>query len=193
MIAAYLRVSTLDQNHDGQRAEVERWIERNGIDPAKVTWYADSETGTRMDRAALQRLDKDIASGKVHTVIVRHLDRLGRNMLDGMNVMSRWLKHGAGVKVTSSGIDCSTDVGQIIAAVLLGFAQMENKLRKERQKAGIAVAKERGIYKGRKAGSTKAKPTRAIELRDKGLSPAEIATAMGTSERTVWRYLAATA
>ncbi len=48
-----------------------------------------------------------------------------------------------------------------------------------------------GIYTGRKPGSAKAKPKRAHELRDKGLTLAKLATALGVSERTVARYLTA--
>jgi DNA invertase Pin-like site-specific DNA recombinase len=73
----------------------------------------------------------------------------------------------------------------MIAAVLLGLAEIELEYRRERQPAGISVAKKRGVYKGRKKG----KPERARELKDKGLSPGEIATALGVSERTIWRYL----
>ena len=59
----------------------------------------------------------------------------------------------------------------------------------ERQKAGIEAAKARGVYTGRAVGSTKANPGRARELKKKGLSMDEIATALGVSARTVTRYL----
>jgi len=56
---------------------------------------------------------------------------------------------------------------------------------KERQAAGIAVARQRGVYKGRKPGATKAKPQRARELRAKGMSLPEIAQALSVDKRTV--------
>ena len=59
------------------------------------------------------------------------------------------------------------------------------------QRAGIEVAKRKGIYKGRKQGTTKSEPERARELRAKGLTVAEIAQALGTTKRTVQRYLVA--
>ena len=62
-------------------------------------------------------------------------------------------------------------------------------IRRERQTAGIQVARKKGSYKGRKKGTTKSKPDRAKELRDKGLKVAEIAQALGVSERTAFRYL----
>ena len=65
-------------------------------------------------------------------------------------------------------------------------------LRQQRQMAGIEVARERGVYKGRKQGATKGKPSRVVTLRAKGLSNAEIAQSLGISRRTVQRYLKAT-
>jgi DNA invertase Pin-like site-specific DNA recombinase len=80
--------------------------------------------------------------------------------------------------------------GKMLAAVLLGIAEMEQETRRERQRAGIALAKRRGVYKGRQPGTTKGDPERARVLSAKGNSIAEIARALGTSERTVRRYLA---
>jgi DNA invertase Pin-like site-specific DNA recombinase len=77
----------------------------------------------------------------------------------------------------------------MIAAVLLGLSEVELEFRRERQAAGIEVAKTKGVYTGRAKGTTKAKPRRARELRDQGLTVPEIANALATSERTVWRYL----
>jgi DNA invertase Pin-like site-specific DNA recombinase len=82
-------------------------------------------------------------------------------------------------------------VGKIVAAVLLGVAELEWTDRKERQAAGIALAKKAGVYRGRKAGTTKGRPARARELRDKGMLAPEIAAALRVSTRTVFRYLQA--
>ena len=78
----------------------------------------------------------------------------------------------------------------MIARVLFGVAEMEQQTRRERQRAGIEVAKEQGIYKGRQKGTTKATAERALELRQSGLKVDEVATALGVSRRTVMRYLA---
>ena len=96
------------------------------------------------------------------------------------------------VSVTQQ-LDFNGPQGKLIAALLLGIAEMEQETRRERQRAGIEAAKERGVYLGRKVGTTKAKPQRAHKLRDKGLTHEEIATAMGVSRRTVIRYLAESA
>jgi DNA invertase Pin-like site-specific DNA recombinase len=66
-------------------------------------------------------------------------------------------------------IDFNGTVGKMLAAVLLGIAEMEQETRREHQAAGIDVAKKAGKYRGRKTGSTKAKPERALMLRQQGL------------------------
>ena len=77
----------------------------------------------------------------------------------------------------------------MLAAVLFGVAEMEQEIRRERQKAGIEAARDLGVYKGRKPGTRKAKPQRAREMRQKGLTDSEIGSALGVSCRTVQRYL----
>jgi DNA invertase Pin-like site-specific DNA recombinase len=79
----------------------------------------------------------------------------------------------------------------MVASVLFGLAEIEWEYRRERQAAEIAVAKAQGVYHGRQKGTTKAQPQRAATLRQRGLTVLEIATALGVSERTVFRYLMA--
>jgi DNA invertase Pin-like site-specific DNA recombinase len=191
-VAVYLRVSTADQSHDSQRAEVLAWLERQAIDPARVVWYVDTETGRVSSRPELDRLKTDVETGRVKTVVVYKLDRLSRDMLHGMELVGAWCKAGVRVASVTQPIDLSGTVGRVIAAVLFGFAELEWTTRKDRQAAGIAVAKSRGVYKGAKPGYRKAKPARAEELRARGLTVPEIATTMGVSVRTVARYLATT-
>ena len=86
-------------------------------------------------------------------------------------------------------IDLSGPVGRMVASVMFGLAEIELEYRRERQQAGIAVAKNRGVYRGRQKGTTKSKPPRARQLRKQGLMIPEIANAVAVSERTVFRYL----
>ena len=190
MIAAYIRVSTVSQNLEGQEAEIKRWIAGNA-DGEQVRWFVDKATGTNIDRSGFKALQAAIFNGEVKTVVIYKLDRLSRSVKDGINTISDWTERGVRLVVTSQQIDLSGAVGRMIASVLLAVGEMENETRKERQQAGIAVAKERGVYKGRKRGTTKANDTRAIDLHRQGLKPGEIATALGVSRTTVWRYIQA--
>jgi len=190
MIGIYIRVSTVCQNAAGQKREIRRWLKGNGIDEKDVEWYVDKATGNNLDRPELERLQRDIFSGEIETVVVWKLDRLSRNLREGINVLADWCDRGLRVVSITQQIDFNGALGKMLAAVLLGVAEMEQETRRERQAAGIAAAKERGnVYTGRIAGTTKAKPNRALELRNKGLNDSEIATAMGISRRTVQRYL----
>lgn len=188
-IAAYVRVSSKRQKDDGQRAEIQKWLDANGIDAKQVEWYADKETGRTMQRPEFDRLQKDIFNGKVKCVILWKLDRLSRRLKDGVTTLADWAERGLKIVVVTQQLEFNGAVGRTLAALLMGLSEIEWEYRKERQQAGIAVAKKKNIYKGRKAGTTKGKPERAKELKAKGLNAAEIATALGVSERTVFRYL----
>lgn len=189
MIGAYLRVSSADQKHDSQRAEIRRYMKNNGITAKQVTWYEDTETGTKLQRSEFDRLQRDIFAGTVKIVIIWKLDRLSRNLRDGVNVLADWAEKGLKIVIVTQQLELNGVIGRTIAALLLGLAEIEHGNIRERQKAGIEAAKARGVYTGRAVGSTKAKPGRARELKRKGLSMEEIATALGVSTRTVTRYL----
>ncbi len=188
-VACYVRVSPgRRQKDDSQRAEIQKWLDANGIDPRQVSWYADKESGRTVKREDFDRLQADIFHGKVKAVVLWKLDRLARRLRDGVNILADWCERGVKIVVVTQQIELNGAVGRMIAALLLGLAEIEWEYRKERQEAGIAVAKKKGVYQGRKAGTLKAKPDRAMTLKAKGLTVPEIATSLGVSERTVFRY-----
>ena len=162
----------------------------NGVDPATARWYVDFEKGERIVRRDINRLRRDVFMGEVDTIVVWRLDRLSRSMRDGLSVLCDWCDRGLRVVSVTQQIDFNGTVGKMIAAVLFGVAEMEQETRRERQAAGIAVAKERGKYRGRQRGTTKAKPNRARQVRARGHTVQEVATALGVSKRTALRDLA---
>ena len=187
--AAYVRVSTVGQNEAGQRRKVREWLKGNGVD--KVRWYVDKATGDNLDRPEFEKLQADIFNGTVKTVVVFKLDRLSRDLADGINTLTDWLEKGVRIVSVTQQLDFSGATGKLVAAVLFAVAEMEQETRRERQAVGIAAAKEKGVYKGRKAGATTkgVRPSRAAQLREKGATYAEIAQSMNVSQSTVRRYL----
>lgn len=185
----YLRVSDKDQNLDGQKAEVTAWITAHGMQPENCRWYIDKQTGKTLNRKAMTQLRADIDAGKVTTVVCQRLDRLSRNLVDGLTLVCNWAERGIRLVAVTQDIDLSGAIGKIVAAVILGVAEMELQLRRERQRAGIEVARERGVYKGRKKGTYRGDPNRARELYTLGMKIPEIAKAMGVSESSIWKYL----
>ncbi len=189
MIGCYCRVSTSRQKNDSQRAEISRWLRGSSIPADAVVWFEDKETGKTLKRPGFDRLKQAIFEGRIKTVIVWKLDRISRRQREGINLLADWCDRGIRVVVVTQQIDLTGAVGRMVASVMFGLAEIELEYRRERQAAGIAVAKARGVYKGRKPGTTKANPARAQELRARGLVVPEISTALGVSERTVFRYL----
>jgi len=189
MVACYCRVSSRRQTHESQKAEIQRWLRQNRIRARRVVWFEDMEMGHLLKRSAFARLQQVIFAGNVEMVVVSKLDRLSRRQHDGINLLADWCERGVRIVVVTQQIDLSDTVGQLVASVLFGLAEIEQEFRRERQAAGIAVATRKGIYSGRKRGTTKAKPARARVLRSRGLTTPEIANALKISPRTVFRYL----
>ena len=189
MIACYCRVSSRSQKTESQKAELTRWLTHQGLDLTAVQWFEDIERGQSLRRPAFVRLQRAIRAGTVTTVVVWKLDRLTRRQQDGINLLAEWCRHNVRVVAVTQQIDLSGPVGRMVASVLFGLAEIEWEYRRERQAAGIAVAKAQGVYHGRQKGTTKAQPQRAQTLRQRGLTVVEIATALGISERTAFRYL----
>lgn len=197
MFGVYVRVSSKGQRTDSQIDELQRYLEGNGIPADQIRWYEDKESGKNLDRPAFKRLQADIFNGEIKSVICWKLDRIARSQRDGINLIHEWVDKGVRLVITTMQLDITGTVGRMVAGLMFALAELERENIRARQKIGIATAKRkaakegRTLYKGRKAGTTKAKPSRVAELAEKGFSQAEIATALGINARTVRRYLAA--
>jgi DNA invertase Pin-like site-specific DNA recombinase len=195
-VAVYIRVSTVGQNEAGQRREIERWLHGNGIE--NVQWYVDKESGDTLKRPAFAKLQKAIFNGEVSTVVVWKLDRLSRKFRDGINIICDWCDRDVRIVATTQQIDFAGTVGKIIAAVLVGIAEMEQQTRKERQRAGIDAALERirqgkqEHWGGSKPGHKRVTPDKAEiikHMKEQGKPIAAIARAVGVSRPTVYAVL----
>ncbi len=186
-VAVYLRVSSEDQNPESQRADIQRWLDQNGITSAR--WFEDKETGRNLNRPEYQKLSKQVRQGKIKTVVCWKLDRLSRSFKDGVRLIADWSERDVRIVSATQPIDLSGIMGQLFATVYFALAEMELNHLRERQAAGIAVAKAEGKYKGGKAGYRKAQPERVLELRANGLTVKEIASSLNVNGRTVSRYL----
>lgn len=199
-VAAYLRVSTDDQRHDSQKLVLDRWLASEGIDPDKVEWYEDVETGTRIDRLGMDRLRLDVGRGLRKVIVVYALDRISRDFFDGVNLLGAWLKLGARVASATEPLDLSGELGQALAGVIFALGAAEHRKRRDRQRAGIEAAKARGVKFGRPRGEggvpgkrlkvTAEQEAACRRLKAEGVKIAAIARATGLSRPTVYSILA---
>lgn len=171
----YARVSSAGQDYQGQ---IDR-LAQDGCAPIR----AEKVTGAaREGRGELGAILDFIREGD-ELVVVR-LDRLARSTRDTLNIVAELEAKGASLRVLEPEISTGGDLGRIVITTLGMVAELERSFLRERQKAGIAVAKERGVYKGRR----KSIDASAIEsLRAQGLGPTAIAKQLGISRMTVYR------
>ena len=147
-VYAYLRVSTDDQDHgvDAQRAAISKVVQ---VDE----WFEERASGKSLDgRPVLVNLLDRVCDEKA-TLVVGKLDRLGRSVVDVLNVFERLQECGASIKVLDMGIDTSTPAGEMMLTVLAAFAQFERRMISQRTKDGLAAAKAKGVKLGRPVGS----------------------------------------
>ena len=176
--AVYLRVSTTDQNLEGQRNACIQWLEGQGLDPDHVQWFEDKKSGSNLDRPAFADMQAAIFNGKVRTVVCYALDRLSRDQRDATNLLGDWCDAGVRVVVTTLQLDIANGIGKVVANLMFGLAELDRARLLERQAGGIAVAKAKGKYKGRKPGTTKCSPAKARKLIEKGMSQRQAAKAL---------------
>ena len=107
-------------------------------------------------------------------------------MRDLQNIVHEVREKGVALKATEQPIDTSTSAGKAFLDMLGVFAELETNLRRERQMEGIAKAKQRGAYKGRKPSID---VERVRDLRQKGLGATAIARELGIGRASVYRVL----
>lgn len=184
--AVYVRCSSASQSNDSQRFELEQYLGSQVV-CGRVEWYEDAAvTGTNLERPALQRLHRDIVDGRVDTVVVWKLDRLSRNIADGVKLLSDWVARGVRMVAVTQQIDLSGPLGRMVASLLLGIAEMERQHLRERQAAGIARAKAAGVRFGR---PTTVNAAHVHRMRAQGLGVSEIARKLRISRQSVYNAL----
>ena len=109
-------------------------------------WYRDTYTGTSMDRPGFRQLMRDIESGRVETLVVWRLDRLGRTAKGLTSLFEDQIRCKVNLISLKDGLDLVTPAGRLMANVLAGVAAYETEVRAERIMAGQSAARDRGVH-----------------------------------------------
>ena len=175
----YTRVSTIDQNLDRQL---------DGIDVDRV--FADKISGKNTHRPALAELLEYVRAGD--TVVVHSMDRLARNLDDLRQLVRTLTARGVRVEFVKESLTFTGDdspMATLLLSIMGSFAEFERALIRERQMEGIAAARKRGVYTGRKKALTDQQAADIRRRAASGETKASLAREYGVSRETLYQYL----
>lgn len=180
MRIGYARVSTLDQNPDLQEQKLrEAGCERVVVERA---------SGAKADRPELNRLLDDILRPG-DTLVVWKLDRLARSLKHLIETAEMLKGRGIGFVSLTDAIDTASPGGMLVFHVLGAIAEFERALIRERQREGIALARQRGAYRGRKKALAQEQVAELRQRAAAGEKKAQLARGFGISRETLYQYL----
>ena len=182
-VVGYVRVSSSDQNESRQ---VEALSGAGRL-------FVDKMSGRSADRPALAEMLSYIREGD--TVRVASLDRLARNLDDLRRLVETMTTEGIRVEFIKEGLAFTgedSSLSKLLLSVMGAFAEFERSLIRERQAEGIAIAKVKGAYRGRKRSLSAENVNQAREWVDAGVPKAEVARRLAVSRQTLYTALAPT-
>lgn len=177
----YARVSTDDQKLDLQIDA----LKRAGVPASNI--YTDQASGAAVaGRDGLLYAIKHLREGS--TLVVWKIDRLGRDLSELIQTAERIRKKGADLISLTEKIDTTSAFGKAMYHIIGVFAQLERDMIRERTKAGMAAARERGKIPGRRPSLTPEKRAEVITHMRAGLSFEQIAPLVGVSKSTLYNF-----
>ncbi|AGK96699.1 recombinase family protein [Clostridium pasteurianum] len=191
-IFAYIRVSTKEQNTDRQHEALREYEGTNKIKFNAV--FEDKASGKDFDRPQYKVLKEIIKPGDI--LVIKELDRLGRNFMDTPKELQYFFERNIKVKILDTPlIDTGDDkLDYTINNMLIGFlsyiADKEREKIQSRVKEGLKAAKDNGVKLGR--------PERTIpdnfekyykRWKIKEITAIEFAKLLGISRSTLYRYI----
>lgn len=175
----YARCSSISQSLDIQIADL-------NANACQFIRQEKVSGRTRDDRPELRTILDFMQKGDI--LMVTRLDRLARSTLDLCQIVKELEQKGCTLRATQQSIDTSTPLGRMMVQLLGVFAEFENEIRRERQAAGIALGKQRGVYKGRARKYDTEAVFKAYEA-NKKLGATKLARKLGCSKHTIYRCL----
>jgi DNA invertase Pin-like site-specific DNA recombinase len=175
----YVRVSTLDQTEARQL---------EGVEVARI--FTDKASGKDTKRPQLELLMGFVRTGD--TVVVHSMDRLARNLDDLRRIVQTLTGRGVRIEFVKEHLSFTGEdspMANLMLSVMGAFAEFERALIHERQREGIALAKQRGAYKGRKKSLSEIQVGQLRARLATGISKAQTAREFHISRETLYQYL----
>lgn len=140
MNIAYVRVSTVEQNEARQL----EGLRKHGIEK----WFTEKVSGKDTNRPELQNMLDFVREGD--TVYVHDFSRLARSTKDLLDIVEKLGEKNVHLVSNKENLDTSTPTGKLMLTMIAAINEFERANLLERQREGIAEAKKKGVYKGRK-------------------------------------------
>ena len=175
----YVRVSTVEQNE-------KRQLDGQVLDRV----FMDKASGRDTSRPQLAELLRFARDGD--TVVVHSMDRLARSLDDLRGLVQGLTCKGVRVEFVKESLVFTGEdspMANLMLSVMGAFAEFERSLISERQREGIALAKQRGAYKGRKKTLTPERAAELVHRAENGVPKVVLAHDYGISRETVYQYL----
>lgn len=138
---AYVRVSTVEQN---EARQIEA-LKKHNIDK----WFTEKVSAKDTNRPQLQAMLDYVREGD--TIYIHDFSRLARSTKDLLNIVECLQEKKINLVSNKENLDSSTPTGKLMLTMISAINEFERQNLLERQREGIAIAKENGKYKGRKA------------------------------------------
>lgn len=185
MNVGYVRVSTVEQNPDRQ---LEGLMKRIQLDKL----FQDQASASSTDRPGLDAALTLLRDGD--TLHVHSIDRLARNLQDLQALIGNLNGRGVAITFYTEGLtfyagDGDDPMAKLMLQMMGAFVEFERTLIRERQAEGIARAKVKGVYKGRKRQLTDDQVNEIRTRKDAGECVAALAREYGVSRTTVYTWL----
>jgi DNA invertase Pin-like site-specific DNA recombinase len=183
--ALYLRVSTIDQNHETQRLDLRALAAQRGYEI--VEEYSDMVSGAKAKRPGLDRLMADARRGKFDIVMVWAFDRMARSVKHFLEVLDELTHLNVEFVSFRENVDTGGPLGRAMITIIGAIAELERSLIVERVRAGMRRAK----LEGRRLGRAPLDIDRDAIIRDRqrGLSLGQLAKTHRISRTSVGRVL----
>ena len=175
----YARVSTGDQ-HTALQLDA---LRKAGCEKL----FEDKASGVKTDRPGLAEAVRYARDGD--TLTVWKLDRLGRSMNHLIEIVTELESRGVGFRSITENIDTTTPGGRLVFHLFGALAQFERDLIRERTRAGLRAASERGSVPGRRPVITPEKLKKARDLVDSGLTVREAAGRIKVGKTALYEAL----
>ena len=175
----YIRVSTLDQNPDRQL---------EGVQVSRV--FIDKASGKDAQRPQLDALLSYVREGD--TLVVHSMDRLARNLDDLRRMVQQLTERGMRIEFVKESLTFTGEhspMANLLLSVMGAFAEFERALIRERQREGISLAKQRGVYRGRKKALSESRIEELLRRIENREPKAGLAREFGISRATLYEYL----